>query len=197
MRKALICAGFALLLVPLLALPVLAAEAEAGQPAWWEVWKQIDFEALRTWLSEEVLPHATSVTVILGVALAELIPAVRGLVKAKKAFGRVAADVDAYTESKKEYDARMEELQRMQIAEVEKLNEAVARYEKALGESEARLAAMLRHTTHMVSQTERMVYLGMSNQNELIYNGAARRIAQIDREEETDGEAEHEAEAAE
>ena len=197
MRKALIIVAVALLLIPMLSLPVFAAGAEEETHAWWEAWKQIDFDALREWLSGEVLPHATSVTVILGVALAELIPAVRGLIKAKNAFGRVAADVDDYTKSKREYDARMEELQRTQIAEVEKLNAAVERYERQLGESEERLAAMLRHATHLASQTERMVCLGLSNQNELIYNGAARRIVQIDREEEADGNAEHEAEAAE
>ena len=198
MRKALIIVAVALLLLPMLALPVFAAEAEAAEAhAWWEVWRQIDFDALRVWLSGEVLPHATSVTVILGVALAELIPAVRGLIKAKNAFGRVAADVDDYTKSKREYDARMEALQKQQIEEVEKLNAAVERYERQLGESEERLAAMLRHATHLASQTERMVCLGLSNQNELIYNGAARRIVQIDREEEADGNAEHEAEAAE
>ena len=53
---------------------------------------------------------------------------------------------------------------------------------------------MLRHTAHLASKTERMVCLGLSNQNELIYNGAARRIVMIDGEEETDGDAEHEAE---
>ena len=121
MRKFWCVLGTVLLISFLFTLPVLAAE-EAAAPethAWWEVWRQIDVEGLKAWFEVEVMPHLASVSVILGVALAELLPALRGLIKAKNAFGRVAADVDTYTKSKKEYDARMEELQKRQIAETE------------------------------------------------------------------------------
>ena len=179
MRKALICAGIALLLVPLLALPVFAAEAEAGQPAWWEFWKTIDIEGLKAWFEVEVMPHLASVSVILGVALVEIIPAVRGLLKAKAAFTKVAGDVDRYNQNKIEYDMRMEE-------QIKKLNKTVAKYEKALAESEARLAAAITHLDESAHKVEKMVYVGMTNSVELVSNGAAKRIAAIEAGEDED-----------
>lgn len=187
MRKIITVISIALLLASLLAVPAFAEDcAEVAEPAWWEFWKTIDIEGLKVWFEVEVMPHLASVSVILGVALAELIPAVRGLIKAKNAFGHVAADVDSYNKSKKEYDARMEEMQRMQIAEVEKLNKTVEKYEKALSESEARLAAILTHLDKSAEKVERMVYVGMTNSVELVSNGAAKRIAAIEAGEDDD-----------
>ncbi len=159
----------------------------------------VDMEALRAWFSAEVLPHLTSVVMILGVALVELIPAVRSLVKAKNAFSKVAADVDAYNRSKIEYDlrieererafeGRMEELHRQYTEQVRELCKTVQTYEEKLAESEARLSRVLHHVEVSTDKTERMVYLGMSNSCELVANGAARKIAQVEEEHDNDGE---------
>jgi hypothetical protein len=188
MRKIITVIAIALLLASLLAVPAFAEDCAetVAEPAWWEFWKTIDIEGLKAWFEVEVMPHLASMSVILGVALAELIPAVRGLIKAKNAFGRVAADVDTYTKSKKEYDAHMEELKRQLIADVEKLNETVSRYESALSESEARLAAILNHLDKSANKVEKMVYVGMTNSVELVSNGAAKRIAAIEAGEDDD-----------
>lgn len=155
---------------------------------------QIDFQAFLAWLDAEVLPHLASVSVILGVALAELIPAVRGLLKAKAAFVKVTGDVDAYNKAKIEYDMRVEKrekefeerIARMQEEhnkQVETLNMMVETYEKKLSESEERLASTLRQIEYHAEKVERMVYVGMTNSVELVSNGAARRIAAIEADE--------------
>lgn len=193
-RKILILLTLALVTLPLLSLPVSAEGGEASVDAWWAFWERIDVEALRAWFEIEVLPHLAAVATVLGVALVELIPAVRSLLRAKSAFTKVASDVDAYNQSKIEYDLRMEErekafeerIERLQEAhnkQVEKLNETVQTYEQKLSESEARMTELLCRIEARASKVERMVYLGMSNSCELVANGAARRIAEIEEEE--------------
>ena len=142
----------------------------------------IDFSAFLAWLDAEVLPHLASVSVILGVALAELIPAVRALCKARTVFASVAAEADGYRRDKVEYDRRMEALERERQVQLERLNETVARYEGRLAESEGRLARALSQIESHAEKTERMVYLGMTNSPELVTNGAARAIAEIEEE---------------
>ncbi len=188
MRKVIMIVAITVLLASLLAFPAFAEDCAetVAEPAWWEFWKSIDIDGLKAWFEVEVMPHLASVSVILGVALVELLPAVRGLIKAKHAFGHVAAEVDDYTKSKKEYDARMEEMQRRQIAETEKLKKIVEKYEKALSESEARLAAILNHLDISANKVEKMVYVGMTNSVELVSNGAAKRIAAIEAGEDDD-----------
>lgn len=160
-----------------------------------ELFAGIDPEGLRLWLEAEVLPHMVSVMAILGVALVELIPAVRALLRAKNAFGKVAADVDAYNRSKIEYDLRVEEREKEFEARIERLqaahNETVASltslvegYDARLCETEARLAAAIERVNASAWRTERMLYLGMSNSQELIVNGAARKISGIEEERE-------------
>ena len=167
-------------------------EGSADAP-WWEWFTAIDVEGVRAWFEVEVLPHLASVMMILGVALVELIPAVRSLIKAKAAFTKVASDVDAYNQSKIEYDLRVEErekafeerIERMQAEHnemVAKLNETVNTYKESLAESEARLAKVLHIVETRASKVERMIYLGMSNSCELVANGAARKIAEIEEE---------------
>lgn len=180
MRKVIMIVAFTVLLAPLLALPAFAEEVtEVAEPAWWEFWKTIDFEGLKAWFEAEVMPHLASVSVILGVALVEIIPAVRGLLKAKAAFTKVAKDVDMYNQNKIEYDMRME-------GQIKKLNKTVEKYEKALAESEARLAAILTHLDKSAEKVEKMVYVGMTNSVELVSNGAAKRIAAIEAGEDDD-----------
>ena len=58
-----------------------------------ELFSWVDVQALRLWLESEVLPHLVSISMILGVALVELIPAVRSLIKAKAAFAKYLDDV--------------------------------------------------------------------------------------------------------
>lgn len=170
--------------------------AEGETVAWWEVWKRIDTEAMGAWLETEVLPHVASVSVILGVALVELIPAVRSLIRAKAAFAKVASDVDAYNQAKIEYDLRVEEREKAFEARMERMQadfqatlmevcEMARSYEDKLSMSEARISELLHHVEVSTDKTERMVYLGMSNSGELVTNGAARKIAEV--EEETEG----------
>lgn len=183
MRKAWIIAAITVLIAALLALPVCAEEIaeEVAEPAWWAVWESIDVEGLKAWFEVEVMPHLASVSIILGVAMVEIIPAVRGLLKAKAAFTKVAGDVDKYNQNKIEYDLRMEE-------QIKKLNKTVAKYEKALAESEARLAAILTHLDKSADKVEKMVYVGLTNSVELVSNGAAKRIAAIEAGEDEDAE---------
>lgn len=181
MRKVIMIVAITVLLASILALPAFAEECAevVAEPAWWEFWKYIDFEGLWAWFEVEVMPHLASVSVILGVALVEIIPAVRGLLNAKAAFTKVAKDVDTYNQDKIEYDMRMEK----QISE---LNKTVEKYEKALSESEARLAAILNHLDKSAEKVEKMVYVGMTNSVELVSNGAAKRIAAIEAGEDDD-----------
>ena len=170
-------------------------EGSADAP-WWEWFTAIDVEGVRAWFEVEVLPHLASVMMILGVALVELIPAVRSLIKARAAFARVASDVDAYNRSKIEYDlrvearekefeARIEALQAAHNETVEALRQTVETYDARLSETEARLTEALSSVAASAWRTERMLYLGMSNSQELIINGAARKISRIEEEAET------------
>ena len=181
MRKVIMIVAITVLLASLLALPAFAEDCAetVAEPAWWEFWKTIDIEGLKAWFEVEVMPHLASVSVILGVALVEIIPAVRGLLKAKAEFTKVAGDVDRYNQNKIEYDLRMEE-------QIKKLNKTVAKYEKALAESEARLAAILTHLDKSADKVEKMVYVGLTNSVELVSNGAAKRIAAIEAGEDDD-----------
>lgn len=198
MKRVLLFALSLVFTISLLTLAVCAegVGAEGETVAWWEIWKRIDTEAMGAWLETEVLPHVASVSVILGVALVELIPAVRSLIRAKAAFAKVASDVDAYNQAKIEYDlrveerekafeARMEEMQKQYNKMVTDLCQTVETYEKKLSESEGRLASVLHNVEVSTDKTERMVYLGMSNSGELVTNGAARKIAEV--KEETEG----------
>lgn len=153
----------------------------------------LDTGALLSWVQSEVLPHLVSVSMILGVALVELIPAVRSLIKARAAFTKVASDVDAYNRSKLEYDLRVEERERAFEARIEAIEEehrrrteemlaAVSVYETRLAQSEERMTRLLEGIARSTSRAERMIYLGMSNSCELIVNGAARKISKIEEE---------------
>ena len=160
-----------------------------------------DFDAVKAWFEEKVLPNLTSTLLIIGVGLLELIPAVRSLLKARGAFQKAADDVGAYTEAKIAYDARAEEREKLFLerldkydAEMEKQREetrqAVERFEEIaksyasiLCESEKRLGSTLHHVERAADKTERMIYVGMVNSCELVKNGAARRIAEIEEEE--------------
>lgn len=57
-------------------------------------------------------------------------------------------------------------------------------YRAALDACEARLTELIERTNAGTARTERMVFLGMTNAGELVTNGTARRIAEV--EEETD-----------
>lgn len=146
----------------------------------WISW--LDFDALLAWLHAEVLPHVASISVVLGVALVELIPAIRALLRARSVFAKVAADTEGYVRDKRDYDARAEERERALTARIEELCATVASAESRMRESEDRVRAAVGKVEASASRTERMLYLGMSNSQELIINGAARRIAQIEEE---------------
>ena len=158
--------------------------------------------AMKVWFEEKVLPNLTSTLLIIGVGLVELIPAIRSLLKARGAFQKAADDVGAYTEAKIEYDARaeerekkflerLEEYDRRMETERERTREALEHFEEIAGSyaemlkaSEARLGDSLHHVERAADKTERMIYVGMVNNCELVKNGAARRIAEIEEEEE-------------
>lgn len=160
-----------------------------------------DFDAARAWFEERVLPNLTSTLLIIGVGLLELIPAIRSLLKARQAFQKSARDVEAYTEAKIEYDARAEErekkfLERLEAydKEIERTREETRRaterfeeiarsYAGLLRESESRLGDTLRRVEGMSRKTEEMVYLGMSNNCELVRSGVARKIAEVEERE--------------
>lgn len=189
MKKGFAAGALGLLLSLLLSLSV-GAEGTAEGGEWFSA---IDTEGIRLWFEAEVLPHLVTVLTVLGVAMVELIPAVRSLIKAKAAFAKVASDVDAYNQSKIEYDLRVEEREKAFEERIEKmqeehnemvarLNETVNTYKESLAESEERLANILRIVETRASKVERMVYLGMSNSCELVANGAARKIAEIEEE---------------
>lgn len=194
-RKLILLISFILLIVAVVTIPVCA---DGGGAVLAEAW---DVETLRAWLEAEVLPHLAAVVTILGVALVELIPAIRGLCKAKGVFSKVAADVDAYNKAKIEYDMRvekreqefeerMERLQGKYNEMVAELSDTVKTYEQKLSESEERLAHLVHNVEVSASKTERMVYIGMSNSRELVCNGSARRIAEVEDEKEEEDEAE-------
>ena len=202
-RRILILALLVLVLCFVSVLPVGAESATAET----EAASFYDFDAVKAWFEEKVLPNLTSTLLIIGVGLLELIPAVRSLLKARGAFDKAARDVGAYTEAKIAYDARAEEREKLFLerldkydAEMEKqraqTQKAIERFEAvALGyaemlkESEERLGSTLHHVERAADKTERMIYVGMVNSCELVKNGAARRIAEIEeeaREEVTD-----------
>ena len=155
-------------------------------------------DEIRAWFEEKVLPNLASTLLIIGVALLELIPAVRSLIKARASFVKVANDVQGYTEAKIEYDARAEEREKLFLERldaydkalerqreetrlaVEKFEEIAGSYAALLKESEGRLGDTLHHVEVSAQKTEEMVYLGMSNSCELVRNGAARRIAEVE-----------------
>ena len=200
-RKAILAILAALILAMLLTVPIGAQELaeaateaaettpEAG-PEWWAFWENIDVDGLRMWFEAEVLPHLASVSMILGVALVEIIPAVRGLIKAKGAFQKVAADVDAYNQSKIEYDLRVEEREKEFEARIEKLqeehnkqieefNKIAKQFEEKLAESEKVLEGHLLNVENNATKVERMCYLAFTNSGELVTNGVARRVAEV------------------
>ena len=157
-----------------------------------------DPDAVEAWFRERVLPNLTSTVLIIGVGLLELIPAIRSLLRARGAFRKAASDVEAYTEAKIEYDARAEEREKKFLERLDKYDEEIARareetrlaaerfeeiaksYAGLLRESEARLGDTLHHVETSAKKTEEMVFLGMSNSCELVQNGAARKIAEVE-----------------
>ena len=161
-----------------------------------------DAESIKAWFEERVLPNLTSTLLIIGVGLLELIPAIRSLLRARGAFQKAANDVDAYTQAKIEYDARAEEREKKFLERLEKYDEEIARtreetrlaterfaeiaksYAELLHESESRLGDTLHQVENSAKKTEEMVYLGMSNSCELVRNGVARRIAEVEEREE-------------
>lgn len=167
-------------------------EGSADESTWLED-MGVDIDGFCAWFQAEVLPHLTSVAMIICVASVEIIPAVRSLIKAKAAFSKVASDVDTYNQSKIKYDLRVEKREKAFEERIEKmqaehnkmvaaLNETVNTYKDSLAESEERLAKVLHIVETRASKVERMVYLGMSNSCELVANGAARKIAEIEEE---------------
>ena len=199
MKRIIVFITVVLLLSFLIALPV-GAEEIAGKPSFY------DLDAMRVWFEERVLPNLTSTMLIIGVALLEIIPAVRSLLRARGAFQKAADDVGAYTEAKIEYDARAEErekkfLERLEEYDrkmeeqreetrraVERFEEIAGSYAALLKESEKRLGKTLHHVEVSAQKTEEMVYLGMSNSCELVRNGVARRIAEVEEREEVANE---------
>ena len=65
---------------------------------------------------------------------------------------------------------------------VERFEEIAKSYASILCESEKRLGDTLHHVERAADKTERMIYVGMVNSCELVKNGAARRIAEIEEE---------------
>ena len=199
MKKRILILALSLIVTCLMLVIPAGAEAvteETGVSAFY------DFDAVKAWFEEKVLPNLTSTLLIIGVGLLELIPAVRSLLKARGAFDKAAHDVGAYTEAKIEYDARAEEREKLFLERLDKYDaemerqreqtqkaierfEAVANgYAEMLKESEERLGSTLHHVERAADKTERMIYVGMVNNCELVKNGAARRIAEIEEEEE-------------
>ena len=154
------------------------------------------------WIEGHVLSDMLATAALVGLASLELIPAVRSLLKARNAFHKVAADAEGYTVAKIEYDARAEAREREFYERMKERDEALAAreeslqaaieavgavaesYNKNLIASEERLAKTLHHVEICADKTERMVYLGLSNSCELVKNGTARRIAEVETHEE-------------
>lgn len=165
------------------------------------------------WVEANVLSDMLASVALIGIASVELIPAIKSFVKSKAAFAKVARDVEAYTAASLERDlrqeareeafyARMEELrlkseERMQRKEAEleareaRLQEAIEAfrtlaegYNQNLMASEDRLSRVLRHVEVCSDKTERMVYLGFSNSCELVRNGTARKVAEVEEQHE-------------
>lgn len=192
-RKAILMMLIPVVIALLLSVSVGAqeiTESTEASPEWWAFWENIDVDGLRAWFEAEVLPHLASVSMILGVALVEIIPAVRGLIKAKGAFQKVAADVDAYNQSKIEYDLRVEEREKEFEARIEKLqeehnkkieefNQVARQFEEKLAESARVLEGHLLDVERNANKVEKMCYLAFTNSCELVSNGVARRVAEV------------------
>ena len=154
------------------------------------------------WVEANVLSDVLTTGALVGLASLELIPILRGLVRSRNAFHKTASDVEAYTLARIEYDARSEEREkefykRLEARDAElllreeSLQNAIVEfrmlaegYNKNLIASEERLANALHHVKTCADKTERMVYLGLSNSCELVKNGTARRIAEVEENEE-------------
>lgn len=165
------------------------------------------------WVERHVLSDMLATGALVGLVSLELVPALKGLVNSRKAFQKTASEVEAYTVARIEYDARaeerekrfyarMEEMQKASdermaekeaelLAREERLQEAIEAfrtlaegYNQSLLASEERLTRTLHHVEVCADKTERMVYLGMSNSCELVKNGTARRIAEVEENEE-------------
>lgn len=154
------------------------------------------------WIEKNVLSDMLATAALVGLASLELIPAIKSLLKARNAFHKVAEDAEGYTVAKIEYDARMEAREQEFYARMKARDEALASredrlqasieefkslaegYNKNLIASEERLAKVLHHVEICADKTERMVYLGLSNSCELVKNGTARKIAEVEEHEE-------------
>lgn len=191
MKKLWISLALILLLLSTLAFPVSAEEVDGNSAVMF--WENIDFEAMKAWFTAEVLPHLATVGTILGVAMVELIPAIRSLIKAKGAFTKVAQDVDAYNQAKIEYDMRVEEREKEFEARIEKLqeeynkrieefNKIAKQFENKLEDSAKVLEQHLVDLDKNATKVERMCYLAFTNSGELVSNGIAHHIADVDKE---------------
>ncbi len=165
------------------------------------------------WVESHVLSDMLATGALVGLASLELIPVAKSFIESRNTFKKVAEDVKEYTVARIEYDKRSEEREatfytRMEEIRLEsearlqaKEEELSAREEKLLGaieefralaqgynqnliSSEERLARTLHHVEVCADKTERMVYLGMSNSCELVKNGTARKIAEVEEHEE-------------
>jgi len=160
----------------------------------------ITADTWKSWFESTALPIFLALLSVVAITYLENLPLMMKIKKASGKFESSAADVNAiveasiefkrlYDEEKKEHAARIAEyeaeilkMQQSQAEAVERFIAIANEYETKLLAMEERLTPKLEHTVHCADKIEKMVYLGFTNQCEMVKNGCARKIAEVEEE---------------
>ena len=153
------------------------------------------------YLEEKVIPAVIFVATSAGSVLLMLAPAIKAakktIVAVKQASDDVSGDKNATKAAQEALKQQQEEFlsqvkaffeeQKTKDAERElqlkALQEENQKYRQALSDTEARLALSIQRCATSAENTRKMVHIAFTNNNELIQKGAARRIAEVNYED--------------
>ena len=205
MKKILCLAIATLFAVGLLTCTTFATDIPAGEIVETNVEEAVVQNDFVTWFKNDILPKIISLLTVSGVGLVYLIPVLYKVIKASRRFDTSSDAVegfilsahdreDAWKEEKEEFienlnkafeDLKKKEEQSEEILKkrMEALEELAKGFVDALHESEEHLSKVLDHVEIMSDKTERMVYLGLTNNPALVGNGTARKVAEVEEEE--------------
>jgi flagellar hook-basal body complex protein FliE len=205
MKKILCLAIATLFAVGLLTCTTFATDIPASEIVETQVEEAVVQNDFVTWFKNDILPKIISLLTVSGVGLVYLIPVLYKVIKASRRFDTSSDAVegfiltahdreDAWEKEKAEFienlnnafeDLEKKEEQSEEILKkrIEALEELAKGFVDALHESEEHLSKVLDHVEIMSDKTERMVYLGLTNNPALVGNGTARKVAEVEEEE--------------
>ena len=153
-----------------------------------------------SWFKETALPMAFAFLSAAAVNYLETLPLMNKIKNASGKFELSASNVNAVVEAtlmhekqitaereefKKQIEAYEEKIKQMYDQQLESINAflAIAQgYDGNLKGAEERIITELQKAVHSSEKTEKMVYLGFTNQCEMVQNGCARKIAEVEEE---------------